>query len=74
MKTIQLLAVVITAAGSGSVAAALPFGSIGLLAPQLGLAASVPVLAVAAAAVIIVGGGVVLASKASESRKQKGRR
>ena len=73
-----VLAAVITAitvAGSGSAAAVLPLGSIGLLAPQLGLAASLPVLVPAALLVggVIIGGAA-LANKASKKGKGKKKR
>ena len=69
-EAVSVLAAVITAVGSGSAAAGIPLGAIGVLAPQLGLAASVPVLVPVGVAVILGG---VLVSKASKSRKQKGR-
>ena len=71
---IALLAAVVAAAGSGSAAAALPLGSIGLLAPQIGLAASIPALVPFLLGGAVIIGGAALTSKALKSKRKRQRK
>ena len=68
------LTAIATATGSSGAAAALPaLGSIGLLAPQFGIAAAIPVLPVAIGIGVAAGGVAILAAR-GKNRKGKKRR
>ena len=62
-KKMYIAVTAATAAIASSTATALPWGSIGILAPQLGIAAGIPVLAIAVVGTVAVVGAVALAKK-----------